>query len=94
MSLNLSWHSALPSVKLPLCEALIALIPRLPALYETLWYLYVLVFEEGGMLAQTFHNGFGLQTITGVAKPVYRAFELLRDAGDKIAASDVSASVR
>jgi xylan 1,4-beta-xylosidase len=35
------------------------------------------VFEEIGFPAAAFHGGFGLLTIDGVPKPVYRAFELL-----------------
>jgi len=33
------------------------------------------------MKSQPFHNGFGLQTIHGVAKPAWRAFQLLKAAG-------------
>jgi hypothetical protein len=43
--------------------------------------------------ATPFSNQFGLQNVYGVAKPVYRAFELLNNAGDKRAAVTSSASV-
>lgn len=51
------------------------------------------VFEENGLRATPFSNQFGLQNVYGVAKPVYRAFELLNNAGDKRAAVTSSASV-
>eukprot|EP01052_Picozoa_sp_SAG31_P024173 SAG31_NODE_2039_length_6594_cov_7.103926_4_plen_621_part_00 len=39
------------------------------------------IFEEGWMRSAPFHNGFGMMTINGVRKPVWRAFELLMHAG-------------
>ncbi len=45
------------------------------------------------MVATPFHNQFGLQSIIGVAKPVYRAFQLLRDAGDLVAFSQANTTV-
>ncbi|EGD74675.1 hypothetical protein PTSG_12384 [Salpingoeca rosetta] len=45
------------------------------------WWTFTDVFEEGGMNPSPFSNAFGLQNIYGVAKPVYRAFQLLNDAG-------------
>jgi xylan 1,4-beta-xylosidase len=42
------------------------------------------VFEEGGMPHAEFHGGFGLLTLHDVAKPTYRAFELLHQLGDEI----------
>jgi len=40
-------------------------------------------FEEQGQNSQPFQNGFGLQTIYEVAKPIYRAYQLLAEfAGD------------
>jgi len=41
------------------------------------------IFEENGQLAGAFHGGFGLQTYAGIAKPVYRLFELYHGLGDK-----------
>ncbi|RYE82805.1 MAG: hypothetical protein EOO65_04960 [Methanosarcinales archaeon] len=35
------------------------------------------VFEEGGFVSQPYHEGFGMQTIYQVPKPVYRAFEMI-----------------
>lgn len=46
------------------------------------------------MHSTPFYNQYGLQNVYGVAKPVYRAFELLNQAGDKTAAVTSSASVR
>jgi len=42
------------------------------------------IFEEGGMPHAEFHGGFGLLTLHNVAKPTYRAFELLYQLGDEI----------
>ncbi|MBN1933231.1 MAG: beta-xylosidase, partial [Anaerolineae bacterium] len=42
------------------------------------------IFEEGGMPHAEFHGGFGLLTLHGVAKPTFRAFELLHKLGNEI----------
>ena len=45
------------------------------------------------MRSAPFHNGFGMMTVTGTRKPVWRAFELLMDAGTErlaVTGSDVS----
>src|SRR5207248_1412002 len=39
------------------------------------------IFEENYFPSLPFHGGFGLLTIHGVRKPVYRAFELLHRLG-------------
>jgi len=39
------------------------------------------VFEEGGMDARPFHNGFGMNTVINVPKPAYRMFEILHNIG-------------
>jgi len=36
------------------------------------------IFEEQGQMASEFSQAFGMQTISGIAKPVYRSFQLLR----------------
>lgn len=41
------------------------------------------IFEESGQLVGAYHGGFGLQTYSGVAKPVYRAFQLFHGLGQK-----------
>lgn len=41
------------------------------------------VFEEMGLNPEPFHNEFGIQTKHGVAKPVYRVFQTLHEAGDR-----------
>ncbi len=40
------------------------------------------LFEEGGFPSVPFHGGFGLLTLHGIAKPVYRAFQLMLRLGD------------
>ncbi len=42
------------------------------------------IFEENYFPSVPFHGGFGLLNIYGVAKPVYRAFELLHGLGDRL----------
>jgi xylan 1,4-beta-xylosidase len=39
------------------------------------------IFEEHCLPSTPFHGGFGLLSLHGIPKPVYRAFELLRDLG-------------
>jgi xylan 1,4-beta-xylosidase len=46
------------------------------------WWTFSDLFEENFFPARPFHGGFGLLTIRGVAKPSYRAFELLHRIGN------------
>ncbi|MEO8842747.1 MAG: beta-xylosidase [Kofleriaceae bacterium] len=41
------------------------------------------IFEENYFSSEPFHGGFGLLTIHGIAKPAYRAYELLHRLGDE-----------
>ena len=41
------------------------------------------IFEENYFPSVPFHGGFGLLTVHGIAKPAYRAFQLLHEAGDE-----------
>ena len=41
------------------------------------------IFEEYYLPSLPFHGGFGLLTLHGIPKPVYRTFELLHDLGDR-----------
>jgi len=42
------------------------------------------IFEENYFPSVPFHGGFGLLNIYGVAKPAYRAFQLLHELGDTL----------
>jgi len=43
------------------------------------------IFEEQGQDPRPFHDGFGLNTVVGVPKPAYRAFQMLHEIGqDKV----------
>lgn len=42
------------------------------------------IFEENYFPSAPFHGGFGLLNIHGIAKPVYRAFQLLHRLGDQL----------
>jgi xylan 1,4-beta-xylosidase len=42
------------------------------------------IFEENYLPSVPFHGGFGLLNIHGIAKPAYRAFELLRALGTEM----------
>ncbi len=41
------------------------------------------IFEENYFPSAAFHGGFGLLTLHGIAKPAYRAFELLHEIGSE-----------
>ncbi len=43
------------------------------------WWTFTDIFEENYFPLQPFHGGFGLLTIHDIAKPVYRAFQILHD---------------
>ncbi len=45
------------------------------------------IFEENYFASIPFHGGFGLLTLQGVAKPSYRAFEVLHHLGTELVAS-------
>ncbi|MDQ6892302.1 MAG: glycosyl hydrolase [Acidobacteriota bacterium] len=47
------------------------------------WWTFSDIFEENYFSSVPFHGGFGLLTLHGVAKPVYRGFELLHRLGDE-----------
>jgi xylan 1,4-beta-xylosidase len=42
------------------------------------------IFEENYFPSVPFHGGFGLQSIHGIAKPAYRAFQLLHELGTEM----------
>jgi xylan 1,4-beta-xylosidase len=42
------------------------------------------IFEENYFPSMPFHGGFGLLTLHGIAKPAYRAFQLLRHLGTEV----------
>jgi xylan 1,4-beta-xylosidase len=42
------------------------------------------IFEENYFPSVPFHGGFGLLNIHGIAKPAYRAFQLLHELGDTL----------
>lgn len=46
------------------------------------YWAFTDIFEELGQGDRPFHGGFGLQTIHGIKKPVYRLLQILRDVGD------------
>ena len=47
------------------------------------WWTISDVFEEGWLGGAPFYGGYGLLTVNGIAKPAYRAFEMLNTAGDQ-----------
>jgi xylan 1,4-beta-xylosidase len=48
------------------------------------------IFEENYFPSLPFHGGFGLMNIHAIAKPAYRAFQLLHELGDQILAIEGS----
>ena len=57
--------------------------PMLTGLDAFSWWTISDVFEEGWLSGATFYGGYGLLNVNGVAKPAYRAFEMLNTAGDR-----------
>jgi xylan 1,4-beta-xylosidase len=57
--------------------------PMLTDLDAFSWWTISDVFEEGWLSGAPFYGGYGLLTVNGVAKPAYRAFEMLNTAGDQ-----------
>jgi len=52
------------------------------------WWTFSDIFEENYFPAQPFHGGFGLLNLQSIAKPTYRAFQVLHDAGDELLATE------
>lgn len=48
------------------------------------YWTFTDVFEENYFPSVPFHGGFGLLNLYGIAKPAYRAFELLHRLGDEL----------
>lgn len=61
---------------------------NIPLLHGTLavfsYWTFSDIFEENGMHSNFKGFNYGIATVGGIKKPVYRAYELLRDAGDKL----------
>jgi len=47
------------------------------------WWTFSDIFEEGGFNSMPFQENYGVQTIYKVAKPSFRAFELLHESGNQ-----------
>lgn len=52
------------------------------------WWTFSDIFSENYFSSVPFHGGFGLLTIDGIAKPTYRAFQLLHRLGNERLAVD------
>ena len=67
-------------------------LPLLTSLDVVSWWTFSDIFEENWMIGRPFYGGYGLLTVDNVAKPAYRAFELLSRAGirrlDHVAVED------
>ena len=49
------------------------------------YWTFTDIFEEGGFGSPPFHNEYGMMTIRGIQKPVFRALQLLKELGSTIA---------
>ena len=58
-------------------------LPLLGSLDVVSWWTFTDIFEENWMIGYPFYGGYGLLTVDGVAKPAFRAFELLAGAGTR-----------
>lgn len=47
------------------------------------YWTFTDIFEENYFPSMPFHGGFGLLNLHGIAKPVYRAFEMMNSLGDQ-----------
>ena len=47
------------------------------------WWTFSDIFEENYFPSVPFHGGFGMLNLYGIPKPIYRAFELVRQLGDE-----------
>ena len=56
---------------------------KMQALDMFSWWTFSDVFEENWMRSAPFHNGYGMMTVQGTRKPVWRAFQALAGAGTK-----------
>lgn len=74
---------------------LISQIPKLRPYVDIFSYwTFSDIFEEWPFKSAPFQQGFGLQTIYGVPKPAFRAFELLHRAGEYQVATTTSGSAK
>jgi len=53
-------------------------IQTIPNLDVLSFWAFTDIFEEGGQASQEYTGNYGIQTIDGIPKPVYRSFQLLR----------------
>lgn len=61
---------------------LVRTIPKLAGKVDVLsWWAFSDIFEENWLTGTPFYGGYGLLSPLGVAKPAYRAFQVLADAG-------------
>jgi hypothetical protein len=58
-------------------------VPQLSSLHVLSWWSISDIFEENWMIGKPFYGGYGLLTVHGVAKPAFRAFQLLAGAGTR-----------
>jgi xylan 1,4-beta-xylosidase len=59
------------------------------------WWTFTDIFEEGGFNSMPFQGNYGLQTIYGIPKPSFRAFEILHETGNTravVTTSDASST--
>lgn len=47
------------------------------------WWTFNDIFEENYFPSVPFHGGFGMMNLYGIPKPIYRAFQLVRQLGDE-----------
>eukprot|EP00962_Isochrysis_galbana_P000107 scaffold32_cov120-Isochrysis_galbana.AAC.1 len=58
-------------------------VPQLASVEVLSWWGLSDILEENWMIGRPFYGGYGLLTVHGVAKPAFRAFELLAGAGTR-----------
>ena len=66
---------------------LVQVVPAIAWMAEVLsyWTFTDAAFTETGQLDTPFHNGYGILSVDGIAKPAYRAFQILRNLPTRLA---------
>lgn len=66
---------------------LVQVVPAIAWMAKVLsyWTFTDAAFTETGQLDTPFHNGYGILSVDGIAKPAYRAFQILRNLPTRLA---------
>lgn len=80
---DLSYAAAFAIRTIPMLASAVLANSTRAAVELASWWTFSDLLDEGWLTGVPFYGGFGLLSSQGVAKPAYRAFQLLRDAGNR-----------